>query len=53
MDRRRFCRGAIAASMAAALPPLAACQKREPPVVTRADTTIPAIDLYGGEIDLE
>jgi FAD/FMN-containing dehydrogenase len=53
MRRRTFCRGTLAAGVAAAYPFLAACGKKEAPVATVADTGIPAISLGGAEIELE
>jgi FAD/FMN-containing dehydrogenase len=52
MDRRRFCRTAVAASVAAAIPILPGCS-RKAPVATQADTSIRAISLDGAEIELE
>jgi len=52
MDRRRFCRTAVAASVAAAIPMLPGCS-RKAPEATQADTSIRAISLQGTEIELE
>jgi len=52
MDRRNFCRTAIAASVAAAIPVLPGCE-RKAPVATEADTSLAAISLDGAEIELE
>ncbi len=52
MDRRKFCRTAIAASVAAAIPVLPGCEKKAP-VATQADTSIRGISLGGAEIELE
>ena len=52
MDRRRFCRTAVAASVAAAIPMLPGCEKKAP-VATEADTSIRGISLDGAEIELE
>ncbi len=52
MDRRQFCRSAIAAGMTAAVPGLVSCERR-PSGSTPADTSIPAISLGGNEIELE
>ena len=52
MDRRNFCRSAVAASVAAAIPVLPGCG-RKAPVATEADTSIAAVSLDGAEIDLE
>ena len=49
MDRRQFCRSAVAAGVAAAFLP--ACGK-ETPVATQADTGIAAVSLDGAEIEL-
>ena len=49
MDRRQFCRSAVAAGVAAAFLP--ACGKKTP-VATQADTGIAAISLDGAEIEL-
>ena len=49
MDRRQFCRSAVAASVAAAFLP--GCGK-ETPVATQADTGIAAVSLDGAEIEL-
>ncbi|NCF73957.1 MAG: FAD-binding protein [Gammaproteobacteria bacterium] len=53
MDRRRFCRTALAAGIAASLPLLKACGRSEPPVATTANTSIRGISLDGAEIELE
>jgi hypothetical protein len=53
MDRRKFCRTAVAASVAASYPLLGACGRKEPPVATAANTSIRAISLDGNEIELE
>lgn len=52
MDRRNFCRSAVAASVAAAIPMMPGCS-RKAPVATGADTSIRAISLDGAEIELE
>lgn len=52
MDRRRFCRTALAASVAAAIPVLPGCEKKAP-VATDADTSIRGISLDGAEIELQ
>ena len=49
MDRRQFCRSAVAAGVAAAFLP--ACGK-ETPVATQVDTGIAAVSLDGAEIEL-
>ncbi len=53
MDRRRFCRNAIAAGIAASYPVLSACSRKPEPVATKADTSIRAVSLDGAEIELE
>ncbi len=53
MDRRNFCRTAIAAGIAASYPLLSGCTRSEPPVATSADTSIRGISLDGAEIELE
>ena len=50
MDRRQFCRSAVAAGVAAAFLP--ACGKQTPEA-TRVDTSIAAVSLDGAEIELE
>ncbi len=52
MNRRHFCRTAVAASVAAAIPVLPGCG-RKAPVATEADTSIAAVSLDGAEIELE
>ena len=52
MNRRKFCRTAVAASVAAAIPMLPGCD-RKAPVATEADTSLAAISLDGAEIELE
>jgi len=52
MDRRKFCRTAIAASVAAAIPMLPGCGKKAP-VATQAEASIRGISLSGAEIELE
>jgi len=52
MDRRKFCRTAIAASVAAAIPVLPGCGKKAP-VATQAEASIRGISLDGAEIELE
>jgi FAD/FMN-containing dehydrogenase len=52
MDRRKFCRTAVAASVAAAIPLMPGCS-RKAPVATQADTSIRGISLDGAEIELE
>ena len=52
MDRRRFCKTTLAASMVAAYPLLAACEKKGT-VATQANTSIRGISLDGAEIELE
>ncbi len=50
MDRRQFCRSAVAAGVTASF--FTACN-RQPPDATMADTSIPAISLDGAEIELD
>jgi hypothetical protein len=52
MNRRNFCRTAVAASVAAAIPMLPGCD-RKAPVATEANTSLAAISLDGAEIELE
>ena len=52
MDRRQFCRTAVAASVAASIPALYGCEKKVP-VATEADTSIRGISLDGNELELE
>ena len=52
MHRRQFCRTALAASIAAAIPMLPGCEKKAP-VATDANTSIRAISLDGAELELE
>jgi len=54
MNRRRFCRTAVAAGVAASYPLLGACSRSEPPIVaTAANTSIRGVSLDGVEIELE
>ena len=50
MDRRQFCRSAVAAGVSAAFLP--ACGKQAPEA-TQADTSLAAVSLDGAEIELE
>lgn len=50
MDRRQFCRSAVAAGVTTAF--FTACGRRPPDAAT-ADTSIPAISLDGTEMELE
>ena len=52
MDRRSFCRTAVAASVAAAIPVLPGCGKKAP-VATQAEASIRGISLSGAELELE
>ena len=52
MDRRSFCRTAVAASVAAAIPTLPGCSKKAP-VATEAEASIRGISLSGAELELE
>jgi FAD/FMN-containing dehydrogenase len=49
MDRRQFCRSAVALGVSAAL---SGCN-RQPPEATRAETSLRAVSLDGAEIELE
>ena len=51
MDRRKFVKTTLAASVAASLPILTACGEKAP-VATEADTGIRAVSLDGAEIEL-
>jgi len=53
MDRRKFCRTAVAAGVTVSYPLLSACSRKEPPVATAANTSIRGISLDGAEIELE
>ena len=52
MNRRKFCRTAVAASVAATFPGMYGCE-RGTPVATEANTSIRGISLTGNEIELE
>ncbi len=52
MDRRKFVKTTLAASVAATLPALAACGEKTR-VATEADTSIRAVSLDGAEIELK
>jgi len=52
MDRRQFCRSAIAAGVAGSFPWVSACERGAREAST-ADTSIAAISLDGAEIELE
>ena len=52
VDRRRFCRTTLAASVVAAIPTLPGCD-RPAPVATQAEASIRGISLSGVEIELE
>ena len=52
MDRRQFCRTAVAVSVAAAIPLLPGCESKVP-VATEANTSIRGISLGGVELELE
>ena len=52
MDRRKFCKTTLAASIAATFPLLTACGDKTP-VATEANTSIKGITLDGAEIELE
>ena len=51
MNRRQFCRSAVAAGVSTAF--FAACQRQPPPEATTVDTGIPAVSLDGAAIELE
>lgn len=51
MDRRRFCKTTLAASIAASMPVLTACGEKAP-VATGAEASIRAVSLDGAEIEL-
>ncbi len=53
MNRRKFCRTAVAVGIAASFPLLSGCGRSEPPVATSADTSIRGVSLDGAEIELE
>ena len=53
MNRRKFCKTAVATGIAAAYPFLSACERSGSTAAPRADTGIPAISLNGSEIELE
>jgi len=52
MDRRKFCKTTLAASVAATFPVLTACGDKAK-VATGADTSVKAVSLDGAEIELE
>jgi FAD/FMN-containing dehydrogenase len=52
MDRRKFVKSTLAASVAASLPLVSACGRKQP-VATEADTSIRAVSLDGAEIELK
>ena len=52
MDRRMFCRTAVAAGVIAAMPVLPGCE-RKAPVAGDADTSLAAVSLDGAEIEIE
>lgn len=53
MDRRKFCRSAVAASVAASIPFYSGCSRTEPTTAATANTGLDAISLDGAEITLE
>ena len=53
MNRRKFCRTAVATGVAASYPFIGACGRSEPPVATQAETGLAAISLDGNDIELE
>lgn len=52
MDRRQFCRSALAASVTGSLPWVTGCESRVPEAA-QADTSIAAVTLDGAAIELE
>jgi FAD/FMN-containing dehydrogenase len=52
MDRRKFCKTTLAASMVVTYPMLVACEKKGA-VATQANTSIRGVSLDGAEIELE
>ncbi len=52
MDRRKFCKTAVATGIAASYPLLSACGKKEAPVATAAKDSIRGVSLDGAEIEL-
>ena len=52
MNRRKFCKTTLAASVAATLPVLTACGDKAP-IATEAKASLKAISLDGAEIELE
>lgn len=52
MNRRKFCKTTLAASVAASFPMLTACGDKTP-IATEANTSIKGISLDGAEIELE
>jgi FAD/FMN-containing dehydrogenase len=53
MNRRKFCKSAVAAGVAASFPIYAGCSRTEAPVATAVDTSIRAVSLDGVEIELK
>ncbi len=54
MDRRKFCRTTLGASIAAAIPILPGCERDSPvATATQADTSIRGISLSGAELEME
>ena len=53
MDRRKFCRSAVAAGVAASIPFYSGCSRTEPTTASTAVAGIDAISLDGAEITLE
>ena len=51
MDRRKFCKTTLAASVAASMPVLTACGEKAP-LATEAEASIRAVSLDGAEIEL-
>ncbi len=53
MNRRKFCRTAVAAGVAGSLPLFGGCGRGDAPVATAANTSIRGISLDGVELELE
>ncbi len=53
MNRRRFCKTAVAAGISASYPLLSACGRKEAPTAAKVDTNIAAVSLDGNATELE
>ncbi|NQV85849.1 MAG: hypothetical protein HQ492_02095, partial [Woeseiaceae bacterium] len=53
MNRRKFCKTAVAASVAASYPFIGGCGQSDAPLATSANTSIRGVSLDGAEIELE